>query len=700
MTLNKMLMNGAVSPDIEHEEFRVAILKGASLYNLYIDRPGQEQKKSNIYKGIITRIEPSLEAVFVDYGTDKHGFLPFKEIAEVYLKPYQEGASIKDRLSVNQDLMIQVDKDERGNKGAALTTFISLAGCYLVLMPNNPEAGGISRRIEGDDRDELRQILASLEVPQNMGMIVRTAGMGKNIDELKWDLSILVKHWEAIQEAYQSRSGPFLIHQESNVIVRAIRDYMREDIDEILVDNLESFTKVQEYVQQVRPDFAPRVKLYQSIVPLFSRFQIESQIEAAFQHEIRLPSGGAIVIDHTEALVAIDINSSRSTRGVDIEETARSTNLEAADEIARQLRIRDMGGLIVIDFIDMNYSRHQREVEERLRKALEADRARVQVGRISRFGLLEMSRQRLRTSLGETTEITCPRCVGHGSVRTIPSLALSLLRLIAEEALKENTSEVHAQLPVDVATFLLNEKRQSITHIEEHHKVRVFIIPVAQLMSPHYKIERIRETDQRGGAQRSYEIAYMSDTEDSRPHERKEKRSIQEEPAVKITSMEQQPHPNTDRHKENFLKRLITGIFGTKEEIKEAVTNKAVVTEEKISSQPYSKPRYTSSGNKRRKPYRPRPEKGKDNFTPRVPKENFAPTFVEKPEKFIPPVIDVTNIVHEEVTKEIMTETSDSQTGAPAVVRTYKRRRRHLRRTGNYHHRPKDTMPADETPQS
>lgn len=750
MTLNRMLMNGAVSPDIEHEEFRVAILTGTFLYNLYIDRPGQEQKKSNIYKATITRVEPSLEAVFVDYGTGKHGFLPFKEIAEVYLNPAREDASIKDRLRVGQELMVQIDKDERGSKGAALTTYISLAGCYLVLMPNNPEAGGISRRIEGDDRDELKQILASLEIPDNMGMIVRTAGVGKNIDELKWDLSILLKHWEAILEAYQSRPAPFLIHQESNVIVRAIRDYMREDIDEILVDNIEAFGKVQEYVMQVRPDFAPRVKLYQSNVPLFSRFQIESQIEAAFQHEVRLPSGGAIVIDHTEALVSIDINSSRSTRGVDIEETARNTNLEAADEIARQLRIRDMGGLVVIDFIDMGYSRHQREVEERLRKALEADRARVQIGRISRFGLLEMSRQRLRTSLGETTEITCPRCVGHGSVRTIPSLSLSILRLIEEEALKENTAEVRALLPVDVATFLLNEKRDRIFHIEEHHKIRVLIIPTAQLISPHYKIDRIRDTDAKGTL-KSYEISYTSDTEEVSPRDRKEKRP-QEEPAVKSVVVTQ-PHPVAEKSPTSIFKRFITNIFGVKEEETPPKQSEKEKKPEgsmsrQISSGSYtsaagpstaSKPRYQQQ--KRRKPYRPRTERTERTRENYVPKENFVPreklpsapavekiadqpvvaasavripvpvsiptpvnTITQTESELVPAQIHQRPIVEQQPTGDGVTENhfpSASPTDQAAAPRPYKRRRRHLRRSGSYH-RPKqdNTTPTDETPQS
>jgi ribonuclease E len=569
---NYMLMNGAITPGADHEEFRVAIIKGikGKLYNFFVDVLGQEQKKSNIYKGILTRVEPSLEAVFVDYGADKHGFLPFKEIAEDYLKPDPDGIlSFKDRLIVGTEMMIQIDKDERGSKGAALTTFISLAGCYLVLMPNNPQAGGISRRVEGESRENLKESLNALDIPEHMGLIIRTAGVGKNLEELKWDLSILLKHWEVIQHAYTERTGPFLIHQESNIIVRAIRDYMREDIDEILVDNEDVFSKVQVYVQQVRPDFLSRVKLYQSHVPLFSRFQIESQIEAAFQHEVRLPSGGVIVIDPTEALVSIDVNSSRSTRGTDIEETALNTNLEAADEIARQLRLRDTGGLIVIDFIDMHSNRHQRDVEERLRKALEVDRARVQIGRISRFGLLEMSRQRLRSSLEEATEITCPRCSGYGTVRTIQSLTASILRLIEEEALKENTRGVNAQLPVDVATYLLNEKRDSLLNIEKRHGARIWIIPNQQLISPHYKITRIKETDQKGPS-KSYEIPETRGSEHQYSQDKKDKRLL-EEPAVKSVSISQ-PHPPVGQSsaenasKKGLFTRIIGSLFGDKQE--------------------------------------------------------------------------------------------------------------------------------------
>lgn len=606
-----MLMNGSVASDSGHEEFRVAILKDQSLYNLYIDRPGFEQKKANIYKGKVTRVEPSLEAVFVDYGVERHGFLPFKEISEAYLNRSANledaSSNIKEMIREGQELMIQIDKEERGSKGAALTTFISLAGCYLVLMPNNPAAGGISRRIEGEDREELRELLNALEIPTDMGVIIRTAGLGKSVDELRWDLSVLLNHWEAIKKAYDAKPAPFLIHQESNIIVRAIRDYLREDVDEILVDNYDAFTKVQHYVLQVRPDFAHRVKYYQSNVPLFSRFQIESQIEAAFQHEVRLPSGGAIVIDHTEALVSIDINSSRSTRGGDIEETALHTNLEAAQEIARQLRIRDIGGLIVIDFIDMASSRNQREVEERLRQALEVDRARVQIGRISRFGLLEMSRQRLRSSLGETTQIACPRCSGHGSIRSVPSLALSLLRLIEEEALKENTSEVRAQIPINVATFLLNEKRNSVTQIQERHQVRVLIIPNALIETPHYKIERIRESDTTSQKEptKSHLISFISETENIQHIVEGKLKQPSEEPAVKTVSINA-PHPSASKARPGLLKRLIASLFGTTD------------SEQALSAHIETKPtktyrHYNPHTNRHRDKKRPSIKKHRDN---------------------------------------------------------------------------------------
>ncbi|HAU4896491.1 ribonuclease E [Aeromonas hydrophila] len=491
--MKRMLINAT-----QEEELRVALVDGQQLYDLDIESPGHEQKKANIYKGKITRVEPSLEAAFVDYGAERHGFLPLKEIARNYFPSgysYQGRPNIKEVVREGQEVIVQIDKEERGTKGAALTTFISLAGSYLVLMPNNPRAGGISRRIEGDERTELKEALSGLTVPDGMGLIVRTAGVGKSPEELEWDLNVLLNHWDSIHKASQSRSAPVLIHQESNVIVRAIRDYLRRDVGEILIDNPVIFERAKAHIELVRPDFLNRVKLYKGEVALFNHFQIESQIESAFQREVRLPSGGSIVIDPTEALTSIDINSSRATKGGDIEETALQTNLEAADEIARQLRLRDLGGLIVIDFIDMTPVRHQREVENRLREAVHQDRARIQLGRISRFGLLEMSRQRLRPSLNESSSHICPRCQGQGVIRDNESLALSILRLIEEEAMKDNTEQVHGQVPVDVAAYLLNEKRASIASLEQRNDVRVYIIPNQHLETPHYEVTRIRQNE-------------------------------------------------------------------------------------------------------------------------------------------------------------------------------------------------------------
>lgn len=494
--MKRMLINAT-----QQEELRVALVDGQRLYDLDIESPGHEQKKANIYKGKITRIEPSLEAAFVDYGAERHGFLPLKEIAREYF-PANYNAhgrpNIKDVLREGQEVIVQIDKEERGNKGAALTTFISLAGSYLVLMPNNPRAGGISRRIEGDDRTELKEALASLELPDGMGLIVRTAGVGKSAEALQWDLSFRLKHWEAIQKAAESRPAPFLIHQESNVIVRAFRDYLRQDIGEILIDNPKVLELARQHIAALgRPDFSSKIKLYTGEIPLFSHYQIESQIESAFQREVRLPSGGSIVIDSTEALTAIDINSARATRGGDIEETAFNTNLEAADEIARQLRLRDLGGLIVIDFIDMTPVRHQRAVENRLREAVRQDRARIQISHISRFGLLEMSRQRLSPSLGESSHHVCPRCSGTGTVRDNESLSLSILRLIEEEALKENTKEVHAIVPVPIASYLLNEKRAAVSAIESRQgDVRVIIVPNDEMQTPHYSVLRVRKGEE------------------------------------------------------------------------------------------------------------------------------------------------------------------------------------------------------------
>ncbi|HYQ73211.1 MAG TPA: Rne/Rng family ribonuclease, partial [Gammaproteobacteria bacterium] len=451
--MKRMLINTT-----QPEELRVAMVDGQKLYDLDIEVPARGQKKSNVYKGKITRIEPSLEAAFVDYGGNRHGFLPLKEVARTYFSDSARESggrlSIKDALNEGQELVVQVEKDERGNKGAALTTFISLAGRYLVLMPNNPRAGGVSRRIQGDDRNFVRDAMSAMNIPDGMGMIVRTAGIGRSTEELQWDLDYLVHLWDVIKAASEEQPSPFLVYQESNVIIRALRDYLRGDVSEILIDSPEVYETAREFMEQVMPHNLGKLKLYQETVPLFSRFQIESQIESAFQREVTLPSGGAIVIDHTEALISIDINSARATRGSDIEETALNTNLEAADEIARQLRIRDLGGLVVIDFIDMQPARNLREVENRLRDALKMDRARVQIGRISRFGLLEMSRQRLRPSLGESSQIVCPRCTGQGTIRGVESLSLSVLRIIEEEVMKDNTLRVVAHVPVDVGTYL------------------------------------------------------------------------------------------------------------------------------------------------------------------------------------------------------------------------------------------------------
>lgn len=491
--MKRMLINAT-----QQEELRVALVDGQKLYDLDIESPGHEQKKANIYKGTITRVEPSLEAAFVDYGAERHGFLPLKEIARNYFPDnytFEGRPNIKDAVKEGQEVIIQIDKEERGQKGAALTTFISLAGSYLVLMPNNPRAGGISRRIEGDERSDLKAALDQLDLPKGMGLIVRTAGVGKSAEELAWDLKVLLTHWQAISDVAQDRPAPFLIHQESNVIVRAIRDYLRRDVGEIVIDKKSVYEQALQHIKLVRPDFANRVKLYTGEVPLFSHYQIESQIESAFQREVRLPSGGSIVIDPTEALTSIDINSARATKGGDIEETAFNTNLEAAEEIARQLRLRDLGGLVVIDFIDMSVNKHQREVENRMKDSVSGDRARVQLSRISRFGLLEMSRQRLRPSLGESAHNVCPRCTGLGTIRGTESLALSVLRIIEEECIKDNTAQVEAQLPVDVATYILNEKRKAVRQLEERNKVQILVLPNVNLTTPHFEINRRRSED-------------------------------------------------------------------------------------------------------------------------------------------------------------------------------------------------------------
>ena len=532
------------------EELRVALVDGQRMYDLDIESGAREQKKANIYRGRITRVEPSLEAAFVDYGSERHGFLPLKEISREYFKdPSLSGrSSIRELVKEGQEIVVQVDKEERGNKGAALTTFISLAGRYLVLMPNNPRAGGISRRIEGEERSQLREVMNQLTVPAESGVIVRTAGIGRSAEEIQWDLDYLQQLWESITTASDKQAAPFLIYQESNVIIRAMRDYLRQDIGEVLIDEPKIHQDVLSFVQQVMPSYENKIKFYDQETPLFNRFQIESQIETAFQREVTLPSGGAIVIDPTEALVSIDINSARATKGSDIEETALNTNLEAAEEIARQLRLRDMGGLVVIDFIDMGPMRNQRAVENKLRDSLKLDRARVQVGRISRFGLMEMSRQRLRPSLGETSGIVCPRCSGQGSIRDVASLALSIIRLINEEASKDRSAEIRVVLPVNMATYLLNEKRAEILEVEKTAGVRVVIIPNPQMDTPHFEVSRLRDDNEAAQAgETSYEIDLVQHHFDAKEFDAKTPLAM-EKPAVQsIQPAKPAPEPKTEK---------------------------------------------------------------------------------------------------------------------------------------------------------
>src|SRR5437660_913494 len=578
--MKRMLFNAT-----QAEELRVAIVEGQKLIDLDIESAAKEQRKSNIYKGVITRVEPSLEAAFVDYGTERHGFLPFKEVARQFFKPGIDvgRARIQDALSEGQELIVQVEKDERGNKGAALTTFISLAGRYLVLMPNNPRGGGVSRRVEGEDRDELREIMDKLDIPAGMSIIGRTAGISRSYEELQWDLSYLLKLWSKIVEATEPardsdgkllNPAPFLIYQEGSLVIRAIRDYFQPDIGEILIDTDPIFEQTMAFMSNVMPDNVGRVKRYRDDVPLFSRFQIEHQIEPAYSRQVSLPSGGAVVIDHTEALVSIDVNSARATKGHDIDQTAFHTNVEAADEIARQLRLRDLGGLIVIDFIDMENQRNQREVETRLRDALRYDRARVQMGKISRFGLMELSRQRLRPSLGEGSNITCPPCNGTGHIRGTKSTALHILRIIQEEAMKENSAAVHAQVPVDVATFLLNEKRADIHSIEARLKVNVVLIPNTHLETPNYKVERLRHDDlnQSDALPASYNLVTAPVEEEAKEPAAQEVRPPRQQAAVQGVTPErpapvsaQQPRPQAPRPAERhpgIIDRIVAWFKG------------------------------------------------------------------------------------------------------------------------------------------
>lgn len=545
---------------MQTEEVRVALMKNNYLFDLDIECPGEVKKKGNIYKATVTRREPSLDAIFVEYGAKRQGFLPLKEIAPEYLSknPDEFGDDkppITSLIREGQQLLVQVDKEERGSKGAALTTFITLAGCYLVLMPNNPRSGGISRRIEGEERDELRETLNALVLPEDMGLIIRTAGVGKSQEELQDDLNMLCNQWQSIKQAYNTELAPCLIHQEGDVIIRSIRDNLRKSISEIIIDDQISYIKAKQYIERVKPEFLPNLKLYNSSIPLFNFYQIESQIETAYQRQVMLPSGGALVIDRTEALVSIDVNSAKATGGADIEATALNTNIEAADEIARQLRLRDLGGLVVIDFIDMSSSKNQRDVENRLKEALQADRARIQVGRISRFGLLEMSRQRLRLSLGESAQEVCPRCEGRGTVRNIQSNGLSITRLIEEEALKEKTAEIQVQLPPEMATFIMNEKRTYIRDIEKRHSVSVMIIANPYMHLPQYSITRLKEDNVGKSKKPSYHLIQQPDLQISGTETDS---SLQNEPAVK-SFVEHQPVKNAQA---SFIKRLWSSLFG------------------------------------------------------------------------------------------------------------------------------------------
>ena len=563
--MKRMLINASHS-----EEVRVAMVDGQNLYDLDIENRTRQQIKSNIYKGKISRVEPSLEAAFVDYGVERHGFLPMKEISKIYFKKGSSPSSrlkIQEVISEGQEVIVQVEKEERGNKGAALTTYISLAGRYLVLMPNNPRAGGISRRIEGDDRTELREAMKGLSIPSGMGIIVRTAGVGRGTEELQWDCNYLLQLWKTINEESQKASAPHFLFQESNVIVRAIRDYLRQDVGEVIVDNEEAYALASAFIGTVMPDFKSKVKYYNEEIPLFNRYQVEAQIETAFQREVKLASGGSIVIDVTEALVSIDINSSRATKGGDIEETAFSTNKQAAEEIARQLRLRDVGGLIVIDFIDMLNTKHQREIELKMRQALEIDRARVQVGKISRFGLLEMSRQRLRPSLEETMSRTCPRCMGQGTIRGTRSLALSILRLIEDEAQKESSREIRVIVPVSIATFLLNEKRNEISNIENRNSIEVTILPDVNLETPHFTVNRIRNQDDEKSEFSHELLGNLSKVTDKTDISTEGPNELPK-PAVK-TLIPNTPAP-INKHKKiaadtspGIVKRLWSSVFGT-----------------------------------------------------------------------------------------------------------------------------------------
>jgi ribonuclease E len=595
------------------EELRLATVDGQKLLDLDIESAHYHQKKGNVYKGKVTRVEPSLEAAFVDFGAERQGFLPLKEISRLYFQGYDDRTpmsqiKIKDVIKEDQELVVQVEKEERGTKGAALTTFVSLAGRYLVLMPNNPRGGGISRRIEGEERAELREAIAQLNIPRDYSVIARTAGIGRGAEELQWDLDYLVATWDAITRAASERKAPFLIFQESNLVVRAVRDYLRQDIGEILVDNQEIYERLRKFAQDVAPQFIDRIKSYQDETPLFSRYQIENQIETAYSREVRLPSGGAIVFDKTEALVTIDVNSSRATKGADIEETALYTNLEAADEVARQLRLRDLGGLIVIDFIDMTPERNRREVETRLMEALKVDRARVQVGRISRFGLLEMSRQRLRPALGETSSLVCPRCRGTGHIRNVPSIALHVLRLVQEEAMKENTAAVHVHLPVETATYLLNEKRHEVSAIESRLGTPILVVAAPELETPHYNIRRLRiEEYEQEADTPSYELDIVEEEEEEEKRAPTPVAAKAETPVIgpltHVTAPPPAPAPVAEKPKRGWLARFFAGLFGGGEE-------PAAEPKPKPVQRPAERPRPAHAPHHRREHERRHPQHG------------------------------------------------------------------------------------------
>lgn len=608
MSVNRMLISATGESGL-----RVALVQDKTLYDLDVERLNSEQKKANIYKGKIIHIEASLEAAFVDYGAERHGFLPIKEISRSYFnKQHQDSEEgghqhlrhphIKDVIFEGQELLVQIDKEERGNKGAALTTFISLAGSYLVLMPNNPRAGGISRRIEGQGRDDLKGVLSQLNLPEGMGLIIRTAGVGKSLEELQWDLASLLKLWASISHAAETHSAPCLIHQEGDVLTRSIRDYLRQEISEIIVDNKELYERTKKYLQQARPEFADKIQLYQDKIPLFSVYQIENQIESAYQRVVRLPSGGAIVIDHTEALVSVDVNSARATSGGDIEETALNTNLEAADEIARQLRLRDIGGLIVIDFIDMTPLRNQREVSDRLRDALKFDRARVQVGNITRFGLLEMSRQRLKPTLGESVRIPCPRCGGQGSIRSIDSLTNSLLNLIEEEAGKERLAEIQVQLPIDLATFMLNEKREQINSIEKNYAVRVLLLPNPNLETPKYEIKHIHKNETVGKNDLSYKLLTSEEIKMPESLEKPAAKSM-EKPVVNLANLpaDLPSYPATQHQVKKKLKNFLGKILGRdKEQTPNENRINNNITENSNTQESHPSAKYREHHNRRR----------------------------------------------------------------------------------------------------